>query len=85
MRAALVTFLAAATLLAASPSNAAPAAAPHVTVGADMKQLIFDWDDVSGAAYYRLMYQVGSDPYKPLLDNIATSTIWARSRLEPHR
>ena len=61
-------------MLAAPESNAATPAAPNVTVGADIKQLIFDWDDVAGAAYYRLMYKVGSGDWKLLIDNIPAST-----------
>ena len=31
-----------------------PPGTPHVTMAADTKQLIFDWDDAIGATYYRL-------------------------------
>jgi hypothetical protein len=64
MRAPAIAFIVA-VLWSRVRSKAAPPAAPQLTVGADIKQLIFDWDDVAGAAYYRLLVQVNADPYKP--------------------
>ena len=84
MRAVLTSLLAAALLLAAPESNAAAPAAPNVTVGADIKQLAFDWDDAAGAAYYRLMYRVGSGAWKPLIDNIPASTTQAKVSVAVH-
>jgi len=78
MRAALTSILAPALLLAAPLLNAAVPPAPGVTAGADIKQLIFDWDDAAGAAYYRLLYKVGSGDWKPLIDNIPASTTQAK-------
>jgi hypothetical protein len=43
--------------IAASLAQAAPPAAPVVTVGADIKQLRFDWDYVPTAGHYELWYQ----------------------------
>jgi hypothetical protein len=34
--------------------TSAPTATPQVTVGADTKLLIFDWDPVPGATYYQM-------------------------------
>ena len=84
MRALLISVLAAALMLAASESNAATPVAPNVTVGADIKQLTFDWDDAAGAAYYRLMYKVGSGAWKPLIDNIPASTTQAKISVAVH-
>jgi len=73
MRAAITAFLTAASVLASPAAGAAsPPGTPHVTVGADTKQLIFDWDDAIGATYYRLLYKIGAGAYKPLIDNIWT-------------
>lgn len=84
MRAVFTSLLAAALLLAAPESNAATPAAPNVTVGADIKQLTFDWDDAAGAAYYRLMYKVGSGAWKPLIDTIPASTTQAKISVAVH-
>ena len=84
MRAVLTSLLAAALLLAAPESIAATPAAPNVTVGADIKQLTFDWDDAAGAAYYRLMYKVGSGAWKPLIDTIPASTTQAKISVAVH-
>ena len=73
------------TLLASPASNAAsPPGTPHVTVGADIKQLLFDWDDVTGAAYYRLLVQVGTGAFKPLIDNIPASSTQVRLSIADH-
>ena len=52
MRAALAPLLAAVFVVAASSSHAAPPAAPSVTVGADIKEFVFDWDAMAGASFY---------------------------------
>ena len=84
MRAAISAFLAAAALLAAPIANAASPGTPQVTVGADIKQLIFDWDDVSDAAYYRLMVKGGTAPYKPLIENIPASSAQVKLSIAAH-
>ena len=53
-------------------------------MGADIKQLIFDWDDVTGAAYYRLLVKVGTGAFKPLIDNIPASTTQVRLSIAVH-
>jgi hypothetical protein len=50
-------FLCAALALASLPARAAPPAAPHITVGADIKQLQFDWDAVAGGTSYELWFK----------------------------
>jgi hypothetical protein len=78
-------LLAAAFILAPRVASAAsPPAAPHVTVGADVKQLIFDWDAATGATYYRLMVRIGSGAYKPLIDNIPASTTQVKLSIAAH-
>jgi len=85
VRTAIAALLTAASFLAAPVSNAAsPPGTPHVTVGADIKQLLFDWDDVTGAAYYRLLVQVGTSAFKPVIDNIPASTTQARLSIAVH-
>jgi len=84
MRVALTSLLAAASLLAAPVSNAAPPAAPALTVGADIKQLIFDWDDVAGVANYRLLYKVNAGEWKLLIDNIPAATTQAKVSIAVH-
>ena len=84
MRAPTIALVAAATLLIASVSHAAPPGTPQVTVGADIKQLIFDWDDVNGVAYYRLMVKGGTAPYKPLIDNIPASSTQVKLSIAAH-
>lgn len=51
-------------------------AAPHVTVGADLKQLIFDWNPVLLATHYQVLVNAdGHSGYTPLGDPIpATQT-----------
>jgi len=70
---ALIRFAAFAAL-ASAPSFAAPPA-PQVTVGADLRQLIFDWDSVPTAESYQLWYKrsssssftvLGSPPLWPM-------------------
>jgi len=81
----VTTLLAAACSLGTPVAVAAsPPGTPHVTVGADIKQLVFDWDDVAGAAYYRLLAQVGTGAFKPVIDNIPASTTQARLSVAVH-
>ena len=84
MRTVITALMTAAFLLAAPASNAASPGTPHVTVGADIKQLIFDWDDVTGAAYYRVLAKVGTGTFKPVIDNIPASTTQARLSIAAH-
>src|SRR5689334_25102978 len=68
MRGLLFAVVAAAILLlsrpalAQQPSPSKPAA-PVVTVGANLKELVFDWDPVPGAHTYWLMQKIGTDPH----------------------
>ena len=84
MRAAISALMTTALLLVAPVSHAAPPGTPHVTVGADIKQLLFDWDDVTGAAYYRLLVKGGTGAYTPLIDNIPASTTQAKLSIAVH-
>lgn len=76
--------LASAALLAPPPASAAPPGTPHVTVGAEMNRLVFDWDNAVGASYYRLLVRLGTDAYKPLIDNIPASTTQAKVSIASH-
>jgi hypothetical protein len=62
MRAALTALLFAALLVIAPAKAASPPGTPHLTVGADIKQLIFDWT-TRPVRQYRL-YRVGSGSYR---------------------
>ena len=84
MRAALAPLLAAVFVVAASSSHAAPPAAPSVTVGADIKEFVFDWDATAGASFYRLLYKVGNGAFKPLIDNIPASSTQVRLSVAVH-
>ncbi len=84
MRAALAPLLAAVFVVAASSSHAAPPAAPSVTVGADIKEFVFDWDAMAGASFYRLLYKVGNGAFKPLIDNIPASSTQVRLSVAVH-
>ena len=84
MRATIIASVTAVFLLTATAANAAPPATPHVTIGAEIKKLIFDWDSVTGAGYYRLMVKIGSGAYKPLIDNIPASTTQVKLSISVH-
>jgi hypothetical protein len=84
MRAAITVVMTAVFFLAAPVSNAASPGTPHVTVGADTKQLIFDWDAVAGASYYRLLVKIGSSAYQPVVDNIPASTTQVKLAIAVH-
>ncbi len=50
---------------------------PQVTVGASMKELIFDWEPVPGAVNYRLLVKTSDNPhvyYEPLGERTRRST-----------
>ena len=54
-------------LLATLPAFAAPPAAPEVTVGADIKQLRFDWEPVPQTNFYELWFKANANvPYVKL-------------------
>src|SRR5262245_50914267 len=61
MRAVLASSLAGMALAAfAVTARAAAPAAPHITVGADIKQLQFDWAQVSGSNTYELWFKANN-------------------------
>jgi len=75
MRASGIDFSLALVLFAASVANAAPPAAPQVTLGADLKVLRFDWEPVAGATFYQVRISpTGSSVYRPLGETIPAST-----------
>jgi len=61
MHARALICLAAFAVLSSTPLLAAPPAAPQVTVGADLKQLVFDWNSVANAASYQLYFKSASN------------------------
>jgi hypothetical protein len=68
-------ILATVLLLAATLTNAdSPSMAPAPKAQAATRNLHFDWDDVKGASYYRLMYSVGSGAYRPAIDKVPAAT-----------
>jgi hypothetical protein len=75
-------------LLAASASNAqTPAlpAAPQVTVGADLKQLIFDWSPVPSATYYQVLVNAdGHSGFVPLGSQIPAAQTRATLSIAVH-
>jgi len=73
-----------AQLVSPASNAASPPGTPHVTVGADIKQLIFDRDDAIGASYYRLLYKGGAGAFKPLIDNIPASTTQVKLGVAVH-
>jgi hypothetical protein len=80
----LFSAAAATALVASAPSYAAPPSAPQVTAGAGIKQLVFDWDAVADASYYRLVYRIGSGSYHVLIDRIAASSTRATLSVAVH-
>ena len=80
----LVTFTAAVLLAPLAANAASPPGTPQVTVGADIKQLVFDWDEVTGASYYQLLVKAGTTAYKPLIDNIPASATQAKLSISAH-
>lgn len=75
-------------LLAASASalgQTAPPPPPQVTVGADLKQLIFDWDRVPGATHYQLLVRnFPNNPFEVIRDDIAAPRTRARLPIASH-
>ena len=81
---ALIGFAAFAAL-ASAPSFAAPPA-PQVTVGAGLRQLIFDWDSVPTAASYQLWYKRSSSSSFTVLGSpIAAAQHRARVNISVHK
>ena len=68
-------ILAAALVLAATLAKAdSPPVAAQGKGRAATRQLHFDWDDVAGASYYRLMYSVGSGGYRPAIERVPAAS-----------
>jgi hypothetical protein len=85
MRASGIDFSLALVLLAASVANAAPPAAPQVTLGADLKLLRLDWEPVVGATFYQLRISpTGSSVYRPLGETIPASITQVEVPLAVH-
>jgi hypothetical protein len=60
-------------------------AAPQVTAGADLKQLVFDWEPVPGAGYYQLLHRPTSTAsYAPIGDPIPASRTQTRIYIPVH-
>ena len=82
---ALMLFTAVAGL-ASAQSLAAPPAAPEVTVGADLKQLVFDWSSVPDAATYQLYYKMdAAAPFTAVGNPIAAPQTRARVSISVHK
>jgi hypothetical protein len=76
MRAYSLAVLAGLLLLSAAPAytQTVRPAAPFITVGANIKELVFDWEPVAGAVNYRLMANTGARGYfEPVGDRIPAS------------
>jgi hypothetical protein len=66
------------TLASLAQAQVALPGKPQVTVGANMKELRFDWEPVPGAAIYRLLVKTSDNPhvyYEPLGERTARSNI----------
>ena len=59
---AILITLAALTTQATAQTKPVWPAPPQVTVGADLKELIFDWEPVPGAVIYRLLQKTTDNP-----------------------
>ena len=59
-----ILTLAALTTQAAAQTRPVWGSPPQVTVGADLKELIFDWEPVPGAVIYRLLHKTTTNPYE---------------------
>jgi trimeric autotransporter adhesin len=71
--------------LTATAQTAPRPAAPHVTVGANLKQLAFDWDAVPNVTHYQLFQNPnGNTGYTPLGDPIPPSRTDARVNIAVH-
>jgi hypothetical protein len=84
MRAPGIGFTCVLVLLGASVANAAPPAAPQVTLGADLKLLRFDWDPVPGATFYRLWIKPGGTRYISVGERIPASITQAEHAIPVH-
>ncbi|HUQ08807.1 MAG TPA: FG-GAP repeat protein [Steroidobacteraceae bacterium] len=67
-------------LLVTSPllAQGAPPDKPQVTVGANLKELLFDWEPVPGAVLYRLLVKTSDNPrvyYQPLGERIRRTSV----------
>lgn len=67
-------------LLVASPlfAQTAPPDKPQVTVGANLKELLFDWEPTPGAVLYRLLVKTTDNPreyYQPLGEQIRRTRV----------
>jgi len=63
-----------------------PPAAPVVTVGADIKQLIFSWDTVAGATHYRLLENPdGHSGFAQVGDNIPSAELSVARDIAVHQ
>jgi hypothetical protein len=78
-------ILVAVLLLATTLTNAdSPSIAPQPKGHTATRNLHFDWDDVKGASYYRLMYSVGSGAYRPAIDKVPAATSRATVSVPVH-
>ena len=85
MRTSVIDFALAFALFTASVANAAPPAAPQVTMGADIKLLRFDWEPVAGASYYQLRFRPGgSSVYRPIGERIPAAITQTEQALPVH-
>jgi trimeric autotransporter adhesin len=75
-------------LLAASggaSGQTAPPPAPQVTTGADLKQLIFDWDPVPGATHYQILVSTWPGrPFELVRDDIPAADTRERLPIASH-
>ena len=68
-----------------SIANAAAPAAPGVTVGADLKQLQFDWDAVPASERYELWFKAnGGAPWVKYMDVPGAHTETVRINVSVH-
>jgi len=69
----LLSFSALSTQVFAQTARPVWPAPPQVTVGANLKELLFDWEPVPGAVIYRLLQKTTSDPreyFAPISDRL---------------
>lgn len=85
---ALAPAIASAFCVSAATPAADPPAAPsvQVTVGSDLKTLVFDWDRVPGAQFYQIHYKPGVNAgFAPLGGKIQAPQTGARVAVPAHR
>ena len=59
----------------AHAQTAARPVKPQVTLGADMKQLLFDWEPAAGATYYQMYVRYpGGSRFVPFGERMPAST-----------